>query len=76
MSDLVKIGALWKHEGKSERSPVLTGKLGDARLVIFANGHKKTDKHPDYILYVENQKKREEEVDVPPTVPDDSEIPF
>ena len=49
---------------------------GDARLVIFSNGHKKTDKHPDYILYVENQKKREEEVDVPPTVPDESDVPF
>jgi len=70
MSDLVKIGALWKPDNKSDRGPTLTGKLGDARLVIFPNKYKETDNHPDYVLYVENPKKREEKL-APSAVPEE-----
>lgn len=59
---LVKIGALWQGP-KS-----LNGSMGQARLVVLKNGFKKEDKHPDYIVYVCNPKKKEE--------PEDNGSPF
>ena len=63
-SDLVKIGALWEQEGA--KGKYLGGKMGDARVLVFPNGFKETDKHPDYIIYVTNPQKREEQTDEVP----------
>ena len=49
-SDLVRIGGLWRNSGA--RGDYLSGKLGQAKLLIFENGHKTDDKQPDYIVYV------------------------
>ena len=58
MSDLVEIGGLWKNEGKD--GEYFSGKLGQAKLLIFANKYKKTDKHPDFRMYVTKVEKKEE----------------
>jgi len=58
-SNLVKIGALWKGKTKAG-DPMLSGKMGDARLIVFKNGYKKENKHPDFIVYV-TQNKRDED---------------
>lgn len=50
MSEMVKLGALWVKEGN--KGKFLTGKFGDAQLLVFPNEHKKQDNHPDYIVYV------------------------
>lgn len=68
-SGLVKIGALWK--AKEDSKAALTGKLGDANLIIFKNGYKEESKHPDYIVYVSNPMKKKEG-----SGSDDSEVPF
>ena len=44
-----KIGALWFKQ-KGELS-YFTGDVNGVKVVIFANGYRQTDKHPDYIVY-------------------------
>jgi hypothetical protein len=51
---LVKIGALWKQP-KS-----LQGLMGNARLIVLKNNYKEKENQPDYIVYVQNPKKKEE----------------
>ncbi len=56
---MIKLGALWAGNGK-EGSPVLSGQInGDVRIVIFKNGYKTEDKHPDYLLYIEAAERKE-----------------
>ena len=57
---LVKVGALWDKPNSFQ------GKMGEARLVILPNKHKKEDKHPDRIVYVCNPKKKEKPQDDSP----------
>ncbi len=56
-SDLVEIGALWISEARTGRA-YLSGRLGNARLLVFRNKFKETDKHPDYKVFVANTEKR------------------
>lgn len=59
-SELVKIGALWKGEDQNG-NPKLTGKLGDARLLVLKNTYKEEgSKQPDYVVYVAKAQKKEE----------------
>jgi len=57
MSELVKIGALWKNTDK-DGNEYFSGTMGDATLLVFKNNHKSEDKHPDYIVYVTQKKKK------------------
>lgn len=56
---LVKLGALWRKE--KDGKAMLTGKMGDANLLIMPNGFKKEEKHPDYIVYVSTPPKPKED---------------
>lgn len=58
MSDLVKLGAVWRGKSKDGKT-MLTGLMGDARLIILPNGFKTEEKHPDYIVYVASPEKKE-----------------
>jgi hypothetical protein len=72
---LVKIGALWSKRDKNNQM-YLTGKLGDAQLLVFPNGYKENEKQPDYLCYVAagkpetRQKSLVEEVPENPTMQD------
>lgn len=71
---LIRIGALWR----SQSGKVLTGKLGEARLVILPNRHKEAgDKRPDYVVFVTapDQPARESSGDSSGGFADD-DIPF
>ncbi len=59
MSEMIKVSALWKQKTKAGED-FLNGKLGDAKLLIFKNKHKKSEKHPDYIVYLAPYEKKEE----------------
>lgn len=50
-SNMIQVGGLWKSI-TSKEEPMLSGYLGNARIVILPNGFKKEDKHPDYIFYI------------------------
>lgn len=48
---LTEIGGLWvKHNKNGEE--YYTGRLGNSNLILFKNKNKKTDKEPEFRLYV------------------------
>jgi hypothetical protein len=49
---MIRLCGLWKN--KSEKSGTyLSGRLGNnAKVLVFQNKHKKTDKDPDYVLCI------------------------
>ena len=53
--DGIEIGALWTGRGKA----LYTGKLGNARIVVLENQHKKSDNHPDARIFVVPDDKRD-----------------
>jgi hypothetical protein len=59
MSDLVKISGLWANQ-KQDGEVYYTGSLGNAKIVIFKNKFKDTDKHPDMHLYISPSKKQDD----------------
>lgn len=44
-----KIGALWLKS--SSRGDYFTGEINGQKIVVFANGYKQSEKHPDWIVY-------------------------
>jgi len=57
---MIKLTSLWKGTTKDGKT-YFKGYLGDSQLMIFENGYKTEDKHPDYIVYVDEKKKKETE---------------
>jgi len=87
--DLTRLCGLWQNETKTG-GMYLSGNLGAARLLVFPNGRKNTDRDPDWIAYVAPGKRRDDEGaggggpssgsspggSAPPAAGDDDEIPF
>ena len=48
----VKVASLWRNVSKNG-AEYFTGKLGNLKIVIFANKEKKTDKSPDFSMFFE-----------------------
>lgn len=70
---MIEIGALWVNTTPDGRS-YMSGKLGQARLLMFANDRKtEGSKQPDYRLYVAPALKRDEVKD---DTPDGERVPF
>jgi uncharacterized protein (DUF736 family) len=59
---LKSVGSLWR--GKQGSKAVLTGTLkvdgGDARILVFVNEERKTDKHPEFRIAIEVDSKEQE----------------
>ena len=68
-SSLVKIGALWSKRDRNKQM-YLTGKLGDAQLLIFPNGYKEHERQPDYLCYVAAGKTEEKQKSLVDEVPE------
>lgn len=73
MTDLVKIGALWVGADK-KGNPQLTGKMGDARLLVLKNNFKERDNQPDYVVYVTKNERRDNGEEQRPL--EQEEMPF
>lgn len=58
MKDGVQLTGLWKSTSKAGDN-YLSGNFGSGRLMIVTNKFKKTEKHPDYIMYVVPPRKKE-----------------
>jgi hypothetical protein len=56
---MIKIGALWEKVDKNG-NPYFIGKFGDATLMIYSNGYKTEDKHPDKIVYIAEDRRSKE----------------
>ena len=57
----IRIGGLWVNKDGSGKS-YLGGNFGQARIRIIKNGFKNADSEPDYIMYIEENRKGEAEV--------------
>lgn len=68
----VRLGGLWTHKTK-QGDAFLSGSLGNAQLVIYENGFKKTDKDPTHIAYLQPNPGR---VSVVATDNDAEHVPF
>ena len=75
MSNFVKIGALWK--AKEGSKAILTGKLGNASLLIFKNTRKQEGSNqPDYNVCVASAYKKDNESVGNEPKPDEEELPW
>lgn len=52
MSNLIKIAGLWKNTSKVNTT-YLSGKIADAKILVFANNKKTAAHQPDYQLYID-----------------------
>ena len=68
MSDMIKLSGMWRNNN-ANGDPYYSGSIGTARLLMFPNQHRETDKQPEWILYLAPPKKREE------TAPEPDENP-
>jgi hypothetical protein len=44
-----KLGALWVKSGP--KGEYFTGQIGEQKIVVFQNGFKTEEKHPDWIIF-------------------------
>lgn len=70
---LRKVGALWLRTAKNSGDKYMSGVVdldGDnsLRIVVFKNGYKEETKHPDYVIYIQEDADSEQ--------PHDDDIPF
>ena len=52
---MIKITGLWKNEDRNGNT-YFSGYLGSAKVLIFKNKYKETDKQPDYNMFVAPKK--------------------
>lgn len=53
------IGGLWLQKDRNGRH-YMTGNIQGTKVVVFKNDFKKEDKHPDYRVYVKEDRGNEE----------------
>ena len=59
----IKIGGLWKKEGK-DGTVFYSGNLSySSNLLLFKNKFKRSERDPDLILYISEKKKKDKEGD-------------
>jgi hypothetical protein len=75
MSDLIRLCGLWKGES-SKGNRTVSGTLGNARLWLFPNTKKQSDKSPDYWLCLGPKDSNATGQSDRPGRPDDEDIPF
>ena len=67
-----KLGGLWVNKEKGYMSGTINGE----RVIIFKNGYKSEEKHPDYIVYKSRPKEETSEDGFLGTIVDDEHLPF
>lgn len=73
MNGLVEITGLWAKKDK-DGNEYFTGNIGKSSVIIFKNKGKKQDNHPDYRLYITENKKQEHAKE--PSFDVSEELPF
>ena len=72
-NSMIKLGGLWKKEGK-DGNIFFSGKLSySTNLILFKNKYKNSEKDLDLILYISKAEKKEQPKKLEA---EDSEIPF
>lgn len=75
MNDLKNTGGLWLQVSKNDEE-YFTGKIGEQKILIFKNKQKKSDKHPDYLVYAEQVTEKQTNKQKINDIFNDSDIPF
>ena len=70
MNDMIEITGLWISKTKTGEA-FFSGYMGNAKVLIFKNKYKESDKHPDYKMYVTAKPKKEEKPNKIATPEDD-----
>jgi len=65
---MIKLTALWKNT-KADGETYLSGTWGEAKVLVFSNKYKKESNHPDYIVYLAENKKQDGETQPPKKTP-------
>ncbi len=64
-SDLIQLCGLWKNKTK-DGEEYLSGNLnGNTKILIFKNKYKEKDNHPDNIIYISQNRKKDEKEEIP-----------
>lgn len=56
---MIPVTGLWLGKDKNQNQ-YFSGNLGNARLMIFKNTHKEKENQPDYLLYLDEKKKKDD----------------
>lgn len=56
---MLQLGGLWVNESKNGNK-YMTGYLGNLKLMVFRNNYKTDDKHPDYVMYLAEKPRNNE----------------
>lgn len=77
MENMENIGGLWLQESKNGIK-YFSGKINNQKILIFKNKNKKSDNHPDYLIYTETEIKQEKKTNEQKIndVFNDNDIPF
>lgn len=60
MKGAIRVSGLWKNRTKNG-DPYLGGSLAGLRISVMPNTYKKKDRDPDFFLYLQPRKRRDEE---------------
>lgn len=72
MSDLLKLGGLWKNTDKKGNDYFSGDFTFGTKILIYKNSYKEKENDPDFVAYLSPKQKRDE----PKTQSDNSDIPF
>ena len=61
MSDLIKIGGLWKNKDKNGNDYFSGNFTYGTKLLVMSNTYKDKDNDPDYMVYIAQKEKKESE---------------
>ncbi len=59
---LIRLGGLWKQRSQNGKW-YLSGKFGQAQVLIFPVSEKRSDKSPDFVLMIGEARKAEDDAD-------------
>ena len=61
MSDLIKVGGLWKNQDKNGNDYFSGYFTYGTKLLVMTNSYKDKDNDPDYMVYIAQKDKKESE---------------
>ncbi len=54
-----KLGALWRQKKKKDGAEYLKGNCKGIQIIIFLNDEKRSEKSPDFFIYLSEKKAKE-----------------
>ena len=61
MSDLIKVGWLWKNKDKNGNDYFSGNFTYGTKLLVMTNSYKDKENDPDYMVYIAQKEKKESE---------------